>query len=142
MKLDFTPYRASRYMPVRMLTCMYRQQSRTQCCPELPRLDGKTVLITGGVAGIGEFISRGAMDRGAKVISMSRGVNKLSGVQQIKCDLVDLESVKNAVEQLNGQKIDILFCNAGIALREHRMADNNIEMTYAVNVLCQPYLHA
>lgn len=138
MKLDFTPYLASQYMLVRMLTCMYRQQSRTQSCPELPRLDGKTVLVTGGASGVGEFISRGAMARGAKVISMSRGVsggNKLAGVQQIKCDLADLESVKNAIEQLNDQKIDILFCNAGIALREHRMAANNIEMTFAVNVL-------
>ncbi|PTC02595.1 hypothetical protein C9980_22715 [Vibrio mediterranei] len=139
MKFDLTPYRASRHMPVRMLTCMYRQQSRTQSCPELPRLDGKTVLVTGGAAGVGEFISRGAMARGAKVISMSRGVSpgvdKLHGVQQIKCDLADLASVNNAVDQLNGQKVDILFCNAGIALREHKMAADNIEMTYAVNVL-------
>lgn len=139
MKLHLTPYRASRYMPVRMFTCMFRQQSRTRPCPELPRLDGKTVLVTGGAAGVGEFISRGAMARGAKVISMSRGVsegvNELAGVQHIRCDLADLESVKNAVDQINDLKIDILFCNAGIALREHKMAANNIEMTYAVNVL-------
>jgi len=139
MTLDMTPYRASRLMPVRMMTCMYRQQSRTIACPDLPRLDGKTVLVTGGASGVGEFISRGALERGATVISMSRGISEATGaladVQQIKCDLADLASVRNAVDQLAVRKIDILFCNAGIALREHKMTTDNIEMTYAVNVL-------
>ena len=47
----------------------------------------------------------------------------------------DLTSVSDAVNELNEQKIDVLFCNAGIALREQTLASDNIEMTYAVNVL-------
>ncbi|MFA3920389.1 SDR family NAD(P)-dependent oxidoreductase [Ruegeria hyattellae] len=139
MTLDLTPYRAARGMVPRMFRCMYRQQSRTRACPDLPRLDGKTILVTGGTAGVGEFISHGALARGAKVISMSRGVSEGTGglaeVQEIRCDLSDLSSVREAVDELNDQKIDILICNAGVALREHKMAANNIEMTYAINVL-------
>lgn len=140
MALDLTTrYNAARPMPVRMFRCMYRQQSRTMSCPEQPRLGGKTVLITGGAAGVGEYVSRGALARGAKVISLSRGVSEgkdaLAGVEQIKCDLSDLSSVQKAVDQLEGQKIDILLCNSGVALREHKMASDNVEMTYAVNVL-------
>lgn len=139
MTISLTPYRAARGVVPRMFRCMYRQQSRTQTCPDLPRLSGKTVLVTGGTAGVGEFISRGALARGAKVISMSRGVSQgtgeLAGVQQIKCDLSNLTSVRDAVDAMDGQKIDILICNAGVALNEHKMAADNIEMTYAINVL-------
>lgn len=139
MTIELTPYTASRSMVTRMFRCMYRQQSRTIACPDSPSLEGKTVLVTGGLAGVGEFVSRGALARGAKVISLSRGVSEsrgqLNNVQQIKCDLSDLSSVKEAVSQLENQKIDVLLCNAGVALREHKCTSDNIEMTYAINVL-------
>ncbi|KZL17004.1 SDR family NAD(P)-dependent oxidoreductase [Pseudovibrio sp. Ad37] len=139
MTLDFTPYRAASRMVPRMIKCMYRQQSRTIACPDLPRLDGKTVLVTGGASGVGEFVSRGALARGAKVISMSRGVSESKGaldnVLQIKCDLADLTSVRDAVDQLNGQKIDILFCNAGVVMKDRKTTADGVEMTYAINVL-------
>ncbi|WKD51664.1 SDR family NAD(P)-dependent oxidoreductase [Microbulbifer spongiae] len=77
--------------------------------------------------------------RGAKVVSLSRGVSRGKGtlpeVDSINCDLSNLTSVTNAVDQLGNQKIDILICNSGVAMRERKQASDEIEMTFAVNVL-------
>lgn len=139
MAIDLTPHFARNCLPIRLFNCMYRQHSRTRLCPELPRLEGKTVLVTGGSAGVGEFISRGLLARGAKVVSLSRGVSQgkggLSGIQSINCDLSDMASVSEAVDQLTDYKFDVLICNAGIALRDRVMASKDVEMTFAVNVL-------
>jgi len=139
MAIDFTPYSAANRMAARLFTCMFRQHARLRYCPDLPRLDGKLALVTGGTAGVGEFVSRGLLARGARVVSLSRGVSQgkeaLPEVQSISCDLSNLTSVAGAVDKLRDQKIDLLICNSGIALREHAMTSDGIEMTFAVNVL-------
>lgn len=139
MAIDLTPYSAASRMAARLFTCMFRQHSRLRYCPDLPRLEGKSALVTGGTAGVGEFVSRGLLARGAKVVSLSRGVSQGKGtlpeVQSIHCDLSNLASVVEAVDQLGDQKIDVLICNSGIVLRERAMTSDGIEMTFAVNVL-------
>ncbi|MEM9629954.1 MAG: SDR family NAD(P)-dependent oxidoreductase [Pseudomonadota bacterium] len=118
---------------------MYRQRSNSRICPDEPLLEGKNVLVTGGTAGVGEFVSRGLLRRGAQVVSLSRGVSQgkaeLSEVQSIKCDLSDLHSVTDAVEQIKDRQFDVLICNSGIWLPEKKLTASGIEMTFAVNVL-------
>ncbi|SFK86796.1 NAD(P)-dependent dehydrogenase, short-chain alcohol dehydrogenase family [Pseudovibrio ascidiaceicola] len=139
MSIGLTPSKPPKSSILRLLRCMFRQGARTRICPPGPRLDGKTVLITGGSAGVGEYVSRGLIARGAKVVSLSRGISQGKGgiadLRQVKCDLSCLQSVADAVGKVGDQKIDILICNSGVLLHDHEMASDEVEMTFAVNVL-------
>ncbi len=70
VSIDLNPYRPAKRPSLRLLRCMFRQRARTRACPQEPRLEGKTVLVTGGTAGVGEFISRDLLKRGAKAVSI------------------------------------------------------------------------
>ncbi len=138
MGIDLRPTRASRSAAARLFRCFFRQQARTRACPELPRLDGKTALVTGGGAGVGEFVSRGLMRRGAAVVSFSRGVSRGTGpiaaMECVTCDLAEPDSIVSAVDDLAGRTIDLLVCNSGIVLRDHQLTATGLEKTFAVNV--------
>ena len=85
-------------------------------------LKGKTVLITGGTAGIGLEAAKQFLAIGAKVIITGRNQAKLDGVQKlypaltaIKSDAAnaaDAQSLFDQVKELGG--IDILYNNAGV----------------------------
>lgn len=85
-------------------------------------LKGKTVLITGGGAGIGLEATRQFLANGAKVIITGRDQVKLDKAQNlypslitIKSDVADTEGAKDLYKQiiaLGG--IDILYNNAGV----------------------------
>ncbi|WP_275041454.1 SDR family NAD(P)-dependent oxidoreductase [Leisingera sp. ANG-Vp] len=132
-------HRAAKGSAARLFRCLYRQRSRTRACPDLPRLEGKTALVTGGMAGVGEFVSRGLAERGAAVVSLSRGVSKGTemppGAEAVKCDLADADSIVAAVNSLDGRTFDIVVCNSGIVSRVHEVTPDGIERTFAVNVL-------
>ena len=55
------------------------------------------MLITGGAAGGGEFITRSLLTQGAEVTSLSRGVssskNEVGGVELFYVGLADHESI-------------------------------------------------
>lgn len=123
----------------RIFGCIFRQKSRNRACPLQPRLDGKKVLVTGGAAGVGEFVTRGLIERGAEVITLSRGVSQNSGdalnAQSIRMDLASPESIIAAVDALSGQQFDGVICNSGIISQKAQMTSLNVEKTFAVNVL-------
>ncbi|WP_298445721.1 SDR family NAD(P)-dependent oxidoreductase [uncultured Ferrimonas sp.] len=123
----------------RVLSGIWRQRRNSQHCPELPRLDGQRALVTGGAAGIGEFISRGLIDRGAEVITLARGLADASGealtAKAIYADLAQPDSIVAAVEQLGTTPVDLLICNAGLLSKQASMSANGVETTFAVNVL-------
>jgi len=85
-------------------------------------LKGKTVLITGGSAGIGLEAARQFLASGAKVIITGRNQEKLDvakdlypGLVAIKSDAGNADEASllfNKVEELGG--IDILYNNAGV----------------------------
>jgi len=85
-------------------------------------LKGKTVLITGGSAGIGLESARQFMAKGAKVIITGRDQLKLDKAQQlyaalivIKSDVAESESAKDLYQQVTALGgIDILYNNAGV----------------------------
>ena len=101
-------------------------------------LSGKNVLITGGMAGVGEFISRALVKAGANVTSISRGISNenksIENVKQIWGDLSDPESIQMAVNDLGHRKFDIVICNSGIVLDNYQITSYGLENTFAVNV--------
>jgi NAD(P)-dependent dehydrogenase (short-subunit alcohol dehydrogenase family) len=95
-------------------------------------------LITGGASGVGEFVARGCIARGAKVTSLARGQSKssgkLDGLQHLKGDLSDPMSVLDAVDQCTDAAWDLLIFNAGINSGRYSQTALGLERTYAVNV--------
>lgn len=86
--------------------------------------EGKTIFITGGSSGIGLASAKQFIEQGAQHVYIgARDANKLAQVKQelgeristIQVDLSRVDSIAQMAHQLQGQKIDVLFANAGIA---------------------------
>lgn len=85
-------------------------------------IQGKTILITGGTAGIGLEAAKQFLDNGAKVIITGRDQSRLDKVKKlyptliaIKSDVAnadDAQRLFNQIKELGG--IDILYNNAGV----------------------------
>ena len=85
-------------------------------------LKGKTILITGGTAGIGLEAAKQFLANGARVIITGRNQEKLEAAKKlypaltaIKSDVanaVDAQLLFNKIKELGG--IDILYNNAGV----------------------------
>ncbi len=109
-------------------------------------LKGKTVLITGGTAGIGLEAAKQFLANGAKVIITGRNQDKLDAAKKmypavvaIKSDAAnesDAQSLFNKIEELGG--IDILYNNAGVVSPPLNLGianDKHVEgATYEINV--------
>ncbi|MFT4660283.1 MAG: short-subunit dehydrogenase [Patiriisocius sp.] len=76
------------------------------------------VLITGGTAGLGQSCARFLIQKEYTVYGTGRSVNSgdvSENINLVQCDVLDIESVKKAVDYVIGKegKIDILINNAG-----------------------------
>lgn|GEM_PF-6541793 len=87
------------------------------------RMDGNTVLITGGATGIGFSMAKLFRQRGSVVIICSRredrlaqAARELSGIHTIKCDVADSGSRNELFRRVNGNfpEVNILVNNAGV----------------------------
>lgn len=85
------------------------------------RLDGKTVLVTGGASGIGEAISRVFTNAGAEVVIVDIDESRagalsreLPGSRVLVCDITNENAVRDTFSGI--QKLDVLVNNAGIGL--------------------------
>ena len=80
----------------------------------------KTVLVTGGVRGIGESIALAFLEKGYRVcVSYSKDEEnaramKARGVEVYRADVSDEEAVKKLFEQIG--TVDVLINNAGVSL--------------------------
>ncbi|CRK91450.1 CLUMA_CG005119, isoform A [Clunio marinus] len=113
------------------------------------RMDGKTVLITGGNSGIGKETAKDLAKRGARVIMACRTMDtankardeiiKETGNENVFVRKLDLSSQKSvrefAAEILKSErKIDVLIHNAGYANTFHKAkSEDGIEYTMATN---------
>jgi NAD(P)-dependent dehydrogenase (short-subunit alcohol dehydrogenase family) len=93
----------------------------------LPSQSGKTVVVTGGNAGIGYFVSEQLAAAGARIIMASRSQEKAdvaaasirsrvpgAQVEFVKLDLSSLGSIREAAEKIRKLgPIDVLINNAG-----------------------------
>ncbi|HMH58773.1 MAG TPA: SDR family NAD(P)-dependent oxidoreductase [Galbitalea sp.] len=93
----------------------------------LPSQTGKTIVVTGGNAGIGYFVSEQLAGAGARVVLASRSKEKAevatasilervpgARVEFVKLDLSSLGSIREAAERIRKLgPIDVLINNAG-----------------------------
>lgn len=84
-------------------------------------VNGKTVLLTGGSAGIGREIARQLQTKGASVVLTGRDPARLEamrgeGFDVIAADLSNAAGVDALVAALGDRSIDILINNAGLGV--------------------------
>jgi dehydrogenase/reductase SDR family member 12 len=133
--------------------------ARTRLLPEfaageLPRLDGKTVIITGATSGIGYAAAVALARHGAVIHFLARdrgraerarrGIAAASGAASVSyglADLEDLESVRAFAGQFRAahDSLDVLIHNAGTIHPSFRADPAGIELTILGQVVA-PYL--
>lgn len=110
------------------------------------KLEGKTILITGGTAGIGLEAAKQFLAAGAKVIITGRDQLKLDNAKKIypaliaiKSDVANLNDTEllfNQIKAMGG--IDILYNNAGVLSLSTNMgvpSDSHLkEAEYEINI--------
>ncbi|HSI67054.1 MAG TPA: oxidoreductase [Planococcus sp. (in: firmicutes)] len=114
------------------------------------RLDGKTVIITGGNSGIGLEAAKALAQKGATIILAVRNEEKgnlawnqimeeipSARVKIMKLDLADLESVRSFAEafERSGQPLDLLINNAGLMAPPYATTKDGFEMQFGSNHL-------
>lgn len=117
---------------------------------QLPRMDGKVVIVTGASSGIGLAASELLARVGARVImavrNQERGqqarrrVIESSQNENVSIELVDvadLDSVRAFTERLQSrlERLDVLIHNAGMMVHERSTNAAGVELTFATHVL-------
>ena len=114
---------------------------------ELVSLKGKIAVISGGASGIGFGTAKRLVEFGANVAILDvNDDNGLKAVEEIEsinghavyvhCDITKLDDCKKAVTSIVDAygKIDILFNNAGVAVRKNAVDLEPDEWDLALNV--------
>ena len=109
----------------------------------LPNLQGKTVLVTGGNSGLGFECAKALLNKGAEVHILCRNKAKgeaalqtLIGAKLSILDLADLQAVKEFTKRFCSEtdKLDILINNAGVMnVAKHTLTKNGLETQVGVN---------
>lgn len=114
--------------------------ARRRTWAELPRLDGRTVAITGATGGIGRATAQGLAALGADLVLLVRDTKRgaevaeeCGGARVVECDLADLASVRAAAAQLD--TLHVLINNAGVMPAERTRSPDGFELAFATNVL-------
>lgn len=117
-------------------------------CDNIPDLEGKVIIVTGGNGGIGFETVKALALKKATVIMASRSVEKAQRAKQsiigsfvdanidiIRLDLADLESVKQFVEVFNSRytRLDVLFNNAGTMVTSEKITEDGFECNMGTN---------
>lgn len=119
-------------------------RSTAQEVAQASDVSGKTVVITGGYAGLGLETTKALVHAGADVIVTGRSMDKarlaLDGlnVRTVQLDLMEPDSIADGAEQLHKEAssgIDILINNAGIMATPLRRNSKGWESQFATNHL-------
>lgn len=117
---------------------------------DIPDLQGKQVIVTGGNSGIGYEVSLALAGKNAHVILATRGVDKgeeaacqirqhhpQAQVAVMELDLADLKSVRAFAESFltNHDRLEILINNAGVMALPARKTVDGFEMQFGTNHL-------
>lgn len=113
-------------------------------------MQNKTVLVTGGNAGIGLETARALAKLGATVVIVARDANKgeqavadiksttgNNNVSFMKCDLGSQKQVRQLVADFKARhdRLDVLVNNAGAFFSEYGETEDGIERQFAINHL-------
>ncbi|KOB65051.1 putative retinol dehydrogenase 11 [Operophtera brumata] len=124
------------------------QKKTNALCESKKRIDGKTVLVTGGTAGMGLEIARELATRGARVIvacpfpeegiAAREHIVHTTGnnnVQFKHLDLASLASTRRFADEVlrNENRLDILVNNAGVAGPCERNTADGMNIVMQVN---------
>ena len=122
--------------------------------PEKTTMADKVVMVTGANSGIGKAASQALANLGAKVVMVSRNLEKgeaarseiikqsqNKSVDLLLADLSSLESVRQlaAEFQTKYSKLHVLINNAGLFNQRRRLTTDGYENTFATNYLA-PFL--
>ncbi|MEX1280957.1 MAG: SDR family NAD(P)-dependent oxidoreductase [Acidimicrobiia bacterium] len=121
--------------------------ARSRGFDPLPRLDGRTVALTGPTSGIGEAAAEGFAELGAHLVLIGRNPAKLDalaerlpGDHDIEvADLTSLAETRALAGRLDAAALDVVVHNAGAMFAEHAYTDEGVERTLALNLVA-PYL--
>ena len=117
---------------------------------DLPRQDGRTVIITGANSGIGFHTARHLAAAGAKVVLACRNADKAAeaerciktetpnaAVEVAPLDLASLRSVRKFAESFRTrhERLELLINNAGVFVPSRRTTDDGLELHFATNHL-------
>ena len=117
---------------------------------QVPSVNGKTFVITGGNSGIGFEAARVLVRNGGRVVLACRDARKMAAaVQSLKAetsaaivdelvlDLSSLTSIESAAAQLkqSHQKVDVLINNAGVMALPELTTTDGFEMQFGTNHL-------
>ena len=109
---------------------------------DLPRLEGRTFVVTGANSGIGLAASRALGRAGARVVLAVRDVAKgeaaaasIEGRPEVReLDLADLASVRAFADAWDGD-LDVLVNNAGVMAVPERRTKDGFELQFGTNHL-------
>ncbi|KAI0645665.1 NAD-P-binding protein [Trametes meyenii] len=121
----------------------------------IPRLDGRTVLVTGATSGVGLEAAKILASKQARVLVLLREQDDpdstLEDIRQfcieaghlhpdihfVECDLGNLEAVKRVGDELCDQenRLDILICDAGAGLQRFSATEDGIDRHFAISHL-------
>src|SRR5581483_2249399 len=127
----------------------YRIRSHALSWDPPPRMDGKTVLVTGATSGLGFAAAKGFARLGATVHLAVRNRERgehtrarilehcTADVHVGLCDLSHLSGVRAFVEAFTAAnaRLHVLVNNAGVLTQERRLSPDGIELTLATNVI-------
>ncbi|XP_069782941.1 retinol dehydrogenase 12-like isoform X2 [Narcine bancroftii] len=117
-------------------------------CRCTTRMDGKTVVITGGGSGIGKETARELAQRGARVIlacrdevrgkQVARELREGTGNQEVvvtHLDLASLTSIRCFAEEMSHRegRLDVLVNNAGAPIGPRQVTEDGLELQMGVN---------
>src|SRR5215217_6215986 len=116
--------------------------SRKWTAADLPRLDGRTCLVTGANSGIGLVAARELGRAGARVVLAVRDQAKgehaaatIPGEREVRqLDLADLASIRTFAEAWEGD-LHVLINNAGVMATPERRTADGFELQIGTNHL-------
>ena len=115
----------------------------------IPSLTGKTILVTGGTSGLGTqtlldlthhspsrliFTGRNSTSADA-VIQKIKSINANQDVVFAQCDFTSLASVSETAKKIRAEndRLDVIFCNAGIMAKPKGVTKDGYEVQFGVN---------
>jgi dehydrogenase/reductase SDR family member 12 len=116
----------------------------------LPRMDGRTAVVTGVTSGLGRTAAQRLAELGARVIGLARDegrgaravaeIASATGNDAVELavgDLSDLRSVRAAAAGIAARVdgLDVLVHNAGALVAERTLSTDGIELTLATNLV-------